>query len=128
MSIDLNQRNADYIYSRAQLSMAQNSQCFNLNKRIKTNMESFVKAPVIENEGLILPVMDGYTDDRIICIWHQGSRYLNPLTIEHWRKLDGIIAIEEGEYHVTIKRSPNFEWEQIFHPEHYVVGWEWKKD
>jgi hypothetical protein len=92
------------------------------------SFSTFVQAPVIQNEGLILPTISGDASSEVVYIYHQGSRRLNPVTIEHWKKLDGVIKVKEEDYCVEITRSPNFEWEQIFHPEHYIPGWEWKKD
>jgi hypothetical protein len=97
-------------------------------KKHVVNLESFIQAPVIQNEGLILPTIDGSIYNNDIYIYHRGSRRLNPITIKHWEKLDGVIKVEETDYRVEITKSPNFEWEIIFHPEHYIPGWEWRKD
>jgi hypothetical protein len=77
---------------------------------------NIVHSSVIDNEGLILPKVIGRFDNDQLLICHHGSRRLNPVTIQHWKSLEGVINVEEKDYYVTITRAPNYAWDEIFPP------------
>ncbi len=85
--------------------------------------KDILNAKIVQSEGLMLPTISDSPNAITITIYHQGSRRLNPITIEHWSKLEGVINVKEVDYGVEITRSPNFNWYQIFHPEEYIPGY-----
>lgn len=89
-----------------------------LSGGLTTARHNILASPVIDDECLILPSLQDkwYWNSDKVTIYHQGSRRLNPITIQHWKSLDGVIDVKEIDYSVEIMRSHNFQWDEIFPP------------
>jgi hypothetical protein len=88
---------------------------FNKYLRIRW-FDNIVYSPVIDGEGLILPKVIGSFDNYQLLICYHSSRRLNPVTIQHWKSLEGVINVEEKDYYVVVTRAPNYTWDEIFPP------------
>jgi hypothetical protein len=89
-----------------------------MNGGLISARHNILVSPVIDDEGLILPSLQDkwYWNSDKVTIYFKGSRRLNPITIQHWKSLKGVIDVKEMDYSVEITRSHNFQWDEIFSP------------
>lgn len=49
-----------------------------------------------------------------IWLYHRGPRRLDPAITETLRRMDGITEVQEHDYIVMLRKSPNFGWKELF--------------